>query len=68
MLTDKIKAIRKSWRIPEWLLLTTAFVGGSLGGLLGMYLFRHKTRKPAFALGLPAILCLHIIIFLYIVV
>lgn len=68
MLTDKIKAIRKSWRIPEWLLLMTAFVGGSLGSLLGMHLFRHKTRKPAFALGIPAMLCLHIIIFLYIMV
>ena len=65
MLMDKVKAIRKSWRIPEWLLLTTAFVGGSLGSLLGMYLFRHKTKKPAFTMAIPAMVCLHILKFLF---
>ena len=49
MLMDKGKAVRKSWRIPEWFLLTVALIGGSLGSLLGMYLFRHKTKKPASA-------------------
>lgn len=65
MLTDKGKAVRKVWRIPEWFLLTVALIGGSLGSLLGMYLFRHKTKKPKFALGLPAIFCLHLILWFY---
>lgn len=65
MLIDKGKAKRKVWRIPEWFLLTVALMGGSLGSLLGMYLFRHKTRKPKFALGLPAIFCLHLIVWFY---
>lgn len=65
MLIDKGKAVRKSWRIPEWFLWTAALIGGSLGSLLGMYLFRHKTKKPAFALGLPAVFCLHLILFIY---
>jgi len=65
MLMDKGKAVRKSWRIPEWFLLTVALIGGSFGSLLGMYLFRHKTQKIAFALGLPAVFCLHIILLLY---
>lgn len=65
MLIDKRKAVKKRWRIPEWFLLTTAFAGGSLGCLLGMYLFRHKTKKPAFAMTLPALLILHILVLLY---
>lgn len=65
MLIDKGKAVRKSWRIPEWFLWTAALIGGSFGSLLGMYLFRHKTKKPAFALGLPAVFCLHLILFIY---
>lgn len=65
MLIDKGKAVRKSWRIPEWFLWTAALMGGSLGNVLGMYLFRHKTKKPAFALGLPAVFCLHLILFIY---
>ena len=66
MLMDKGKAVRNVWRIPEWFLLTIALLGGSLGSLLGMYLFRHKTKKPAFALGLPAMVCLHLILFFFI--
>ena len=62
MLIDKRKAVKKRWRIPEWFLLTTAFAGGSLGCLLGMYLFRHKTKKVHFRVALPAILLLHLIL------
>ena len=53
---DKAKARRGAWRIPESTLLLFAILGGSVGGLLGMLLFRHKTRHAAFALGLPLIL------------
>ncbi len=53
---DKSKAKRGAWRIPEATLLLVAILGGSVGGILGMLLFRHKTRHAAFALGLPLIL------------
>ena len=66
MLADKSKAKKGAYRIPEKVLLGFCFLGGSLGGTLGMYLFRHKTQKPAFAMGFPATLCLHILIFFYI--
>ncbi len=60
MHTDKEKARRKKWRIPEKTLLLLCAVGGSLGGLFGMYLFRHKTNHRAFAIGIPTMLVLHI--------
>lgn len=41
---DKLKAINGDWRISEKALLLTSFFGGALGGLLGMQLFRHKTK------------------------
>lgn len=56
MLADKQKARKRKWRIPEATLIGTAALGGSIGALAGMYLFRHKTRHPKFTLGIPAIL------------
>ena len=56
MLTDKRCAQKKLWRIPEATLFTVAILGGSMGVLLGMQVFRHKTRKPKFYLRIPAIL------------
>lgn len=56
MLIDKRKAQKNQWRIPERTLFLTAFLGGSLGCLVGMYFFRHKTRHLSFSLGIPAIL------------
>ena len=53
---DKWKAQRSKWRIPEGTLILLAAVGGSIGALLGMYLFRHKTKHLKFTLGVPAIL------------
>ena len=41
---DKARAKRGAWRIPEKVLLGVSFFGGAVGGLLGMLLFRHKTR------------------------
>ena len=66
MLADKSKAKKSAYRIPEKVLLGFCFLGGSLGGTLGMYLFRHKTKKQAFTMAFPATLCLHILIFFYI--
>lgn len=56
MLIDKQKARKNRWRIPESALFLTALMGGSIGCLLGMYIFRHKTRHLSFTLGIPAIL------------
>ena len=56
MLADKRKARKNRWRIPERTLILTALLGGSIGALLGMYTFRHKTRHLKFTLGIPAIL------------
>jgi uncharacterized membrane protein YsdA (DUF1294 family) len=62
MLIDKYKARKKLWRIPEGLLLSTVFAGGSLGALIGMYLVRHKTKHLQFVLGIPIMLVIHIMI------
>ena len=59
MLTDKRRAVKKAWRIPEATLLGIAAIGGSLGAVVGMRLFRHKTLHLKFALGLPLLLVLH---------
>lgn len=67
MLADKRKAKTKSWRIPETTLMTIAAVGGSLGSLLGMYFFRHKTRHPKFAIGIPLLLAIHIVLLVILV-
>ena len=61
---DKQKAKRQSWRTPEATLFTIAIFGGSIGCLLGMYLFRHKTQKPAFFIGMPVILILQVLLVL----
>ena len=53
---DKWKARRGKWRIPEATLIGMSIAGGSIGALLGMNLFRHKTQKRKFTLGIPAIL------------
>ncbi len=62
MLTDKRRAVKNAWRIPEATLLGIAAIGGSLGAVVGMRLFRHKTRHLKFALGLPLLLALHIML------
>ena len=59
---DKAAARRGARRTPETTLLGLAVIGGSLGGLLGMTLFRHKTRKPAFRIGLPLILIVQLLL------
>ena len=61
MLTDKIKAKKNLWRIPEATLFGVAAVGGSIGSLAGMYLLRHKTKHFHFILGMPLILAAQII-------
>lgn len=60
---DKKKAIRGAWRISEASLFFTAFLGGSLGCILGMQHFRHKTKHWYFKYGMPAILIVQILVF-----
>lgn len=62
MLTDKLKAKKNLWRIPEATLLGVAAIGGSAGSLIGMYLVRHKTKHLKFTLGIPVILAVQIIV------
>lgn len=63
---DKKRAIRGAWRISEASLFLTALAGGALGCTLGMYHFRHKTRRLRFRLGLPAIFVLQAGLVIYI--
>lgn len=62
MLSDKVRAKKKIWRVPEATLLTVAALGGSFGATAAMYLLRHKTRKPKFSIGLPVMAVLHILL------
>lgn len=55
---DKYKAKRAKWRIPESTLLWLAICGGSIGALLGMRVWRHKTRHKKFRYGVPLIIVL----------
>lgn len=62
MAIDKYKARKGLWRIPEKTLFGLAIAGGSIGGILGMQVFRHKTKHLSFKLGFPAILILQLVL------
>ena len=64
---DKWKAKKRAWRIPEATLLLIAGLGGAVGSMIGMHLFRHKTRHWYFLYGMPVILALQIILILAVV-
>ena len=66
MLVDKLKAKKNRWRIPERTLFSSALLGGSIGAILGMYTFRHKTRHLSFTLGMPAILIAQVALIIWI--
>lgn len=57
---DKWKAKKDKWRVPEKTLLLLAVIGGSIGALLGMRVFRHKTKHVKFLIGVPVILILQV--------
>ena len=57
---DKSRAKRHAWRIPERTLFLISLLGGSVGSLAGMYLFRHKTKHMTFVIGMPLILLIQI--------
>ena len=62
MLLDKHRARKNLWRIPEATLFAVAILGGSLGAMIGMNLFRHKTRHPKFSIGLPVIFAVQVVL------
>ena len=62
MWIDKQKAKKGKWRISETALFILAILGGSIGGMIGMYTFRHKTKKMRFVIGFPAILVCEIVL------
>lgn len=65
MYIDKQKAKKGKWRIPEKVLFIITALGGGIGTISGMYIFRHKTQKIAFIIGFPAITILEIIAIIY---
>lgn len=66
---DKRRAIKNQWRIRERTLFLIAALGGSIGSLVGMWVFRHKTKHKSFVIGIPCIIFAQIAItciFMYI--
>ena len=59
---DKKKAQTGAWRIPEKTLFLSAILGGGVGAIAGMQLFRHKTRHRSFVIGMPLILLAWVIL------
>lgn len=64
---DKYKAKKDLWRIPEGTLMMMCLLGGGFGTILGMHIFRHKTKKLKFSVGMPTILISEIILVIYII-
>lgn len=65
MLIDKKKAQKGAWRIPEKTLFIITLLGGGIGTIAGMYIFRHKTKKLKFTIGFPTILITEIFVSVY---
>jgi uncharacterized membrane protein YsdA (DUF1294 family) len=64
---DKHKAEKSKFRIPEKTLFTFSLIGGSLGGIVGMRFFRHKTKKWQFRYGFPLILIVQLALIVLVV-
>lgn len=62
MKIDKERAVQKKWRIRERTLFLIALAGGSIGSMLGMRCFRHKTKHWYFVIGMPVILILQLLL------
>lgn len=67
MRADKKKAQKGRRRIPEATLLGFAAIGGSVGALIGMYAFRHKTRHYKFTIGVPLLMLAQCLLVLYLI-
>lgn len=62
---DKLLAIKNKRRIPEKDLLAFSFVGGAIGGLLGMFMFNHKVSKGSFLWKFTLVLISQIVLFVF---
>lgn len=65
MYVDKKKAVNKKWRISEARLLLIPILGGGFGSWIGMYIFRHKTTRIKFNLGIPIIIFIQVVCIVY---
>ena len=64
---DKRRARQGKWRVPEKTLFLLPLLGGSVGALLGMRVFHHKTKHKEFRFGFPALLCLQCAAVVYLI-
>jgi len=64
---DKWKAQNDKWRTPESTLFLLSIFGGSIGALLGMQIWRHKTQHWSFRIGIPLILVLQVALLLWVI-
>ena len=62
---DKAKAKADKWRIPEHTLLLFVFLGGEIGGFLGMKVFHHKTKKNKFRITVPILLVIELVLIVF---
>lgn len=62
---DKFLATKNKWRIPERTLFTLSFLGGSIGAIIGMLLFRHKISKSSFYITIAVIIIVQIVVLWY---
>ena len=65
MYLDKYFAKNNMYRISEKNIFFIAIIGGSIGSIIGMYQFRHKTKHRQFTTGLPFIIFIQIMILIY---
>ena len=64
---DKNRAKKNQWRVKEKTLFLIAGIGGSVGSILGIRYFHHKTKHLKFIVGMPFLLFLHICILIYLI-
>ncbi len=65
MYIDKQKAINGQFRIPERTFWLLALLGGAVGAYIGMNVFRHKTKHLSFRIGMPVLIILQLVLFLF---
>ncbi|HOZ54661.1 MAG TPA: DUF1294 domain-containing protein [Clostridia bacterium] len=65
MAIDKNRSIKNQWRIKESTLFFSVLLGGGIGGILGIYFLRHKTKKKYFTIGFPIILIIELSLLIY---
>ena len=68
MAIDKRRAKKGEWRIKEGTLFIITLLGGGIGTISGMYVFRHKTKKLKFTVGLPTILLVEVVLIIFLLI